>query len=105
MDIFSQLPILVIVVPMMVAFLIPIVGYKHKGAAFPFVIVGLGASFLISFQIAFQVYLDGPIGYKLGGWEPPWGIAYYIDYLNSFMMVLIRAISRRTKRMRFVSVS
>ncbi|NIA27515.1 MAG: hypothetical protein GWP02_05615, partial [Desulfobulbaceae bacterium] len=61
--------------------------------AFPMVVAGIGTSLLISIQLASMVLQIGPLGYNLGGWDPPWGIAYYIDHLNAFMMVLISTVA------------
>ena len=57
----------------------------------------------------------GRISYRLGGWEPPWGIEYVIDYLNGFVLVVVsfiafiitiyskRARSRRLKIAEYIS--
>ena len=60
MDIIGQLPILIIALPMMVAFCIPIVGWRYKNLAFPMTVIGIGASLLISLQIfkTSQQYLN-----------------------------------------------
>jgi multicomponent Na+:H+ antiporter subunit D len=88
----EQLPVLVVVVPMLVAFLIPLSGLKTRRAAFPMVACAVGFSFLSALGIATAVVTQGPITYKLGGWDPPWGIAYYIDHLNAFMLLLVTTI-------------
>jgi multicomponent Na+:H+ antiporter subunit D len=31
--------------------------------------------------------------YKLGGWDPPWGIAYYVDHLNGLVLVVVSAVA------------
>ena len=31
--------------------------------------------------------------YKLGGWDPPWGIAYYVDHLNGLVLVVVSIVA------------
>lgn len=50
---------------------------------------GLICCVLLSIGIFKSVTTGGTIHYWLGGWEPPWGIEYYIDHLNAFMLVLV----------------
>ncbi len=90
---FDQMPILVVVVPLLFSFVIPVLGWWKKSLAFPLVVIAIAVSLLSSFQIAFTVFQHGPIDYYLGGWDPPWGIAYRIDHLSAFMVVLISIIS------------
>ncbi|MBT8366760.1 MAG: monovalent cation/H+ antiporter subunit D family protein [Deltaproteobacteria bacterium] len=40
-----------------------------------------------------SVIVNGTISYGLGGWQPPWGIEYRIDYLNACMLVLVSVLS------------
>ena len=42
-------------------------------------------SFIFNFQ-------NGPISYRLGGWAPPWGIEYRVDYLSGFMLVIVSLV-------------
>ncbi|NPV26236.1 MAG: monovalent cation/H+ antiporter subunit D family protein [Firmicutes bacterium] len=36
---------------------------------------------------------SGKISYRLGGWEPPWGIEYVVDYLNGFVLCIVAFIA------------
>ena len=89
----GQLPILVVLVPLLLCFAIPVLGMWNKKLAFPMVVAAIGISFLISVKIAYAVIQGGPVDYYLGGWSPPWGIAYRIDHLSVFMILLISFIS------------
>ncbi|MDJ0764750.1 MAG: monovalent cation/H+ antiporter subunit D family protein [Myxococcota bacterium] len=93
MDFFGQLPILMVAAPMLFAFLIPIVGWWTGKFAFPMAVTGIGISCICAVGVGHQVLLGGPLTYELGGWEPPWGIVYYIDHLNAFMGVLVSSIA------------
>ena len=58
-----------------------------------FAILVSGAAFFISCMLLQQVIATGPISYELGGWAAPWGIEYRIDTLNSYLLVLVSAMS------------
>jgi len=58
-------------------------------------VIALGVTWTclwIAIQLMLQVMDGGVISYHLGGWEPPFGIEYRIDALNSFVMVLVALI-------------
>jgi multicomponent Na+:H+ antiporter subunit D len=48
---------------------------------------------LISLSILIDVTNGQLIHYELGGWAPPWGIAYEIDALNALIVVIISLIA------------
>ncbi len=39
-----------------------------------------------------EVATRGPVSYWMGGWEPPWGIEYRVDGLNSLVVLIVAAI-------------
>ncbi len=88
---FSQAPILAIVIPLMGA---PI-SALFRGAVLPWAIATMlsAASFWFSIDLLVHVNTVGPISYELGGWEPPWGIEYVVDPLSAFVMMVISGIS------------
>ena len=49
--------------------------------------------FLISISLLITVLDTGKISYWLGGWEPPLGIEYAIDYLNAFVLAVVSFIA------------
>ncbi|MCP4599397.1 MAG: monovalent cation/H+ antiporter subunit D family protein [Proteobacteria bacterium] len=89
----SPLPILLVAIPLLFAFIIPVVGLWKKQLCFSLVVLAIGIALALSLKVSFEVILNGPISYYLGGWEPPWGIEYRIDYLGAFMTVLLTTIS------------
>ncbi len=89
----SPFPILIIVVPLISAFFIPIIGWWRKGLCYPLVIAALSISVFSSFFILRTVMEQGTIHYYLGNWNPPWGIEYVIDHLNAFVAVIVSVIS------------
>ena len=89
----SQLPILVVAAPLVISLFIPILGRWKKDLAFALVVTSIATSFVCSIWIAHEVWQNGPFSYYLSGWDPPWGIEYRFDQLNSFMVVLVSFIS------------
>ncbi len=85
----QQFPALIIVIPLLAALLTPLLGTLTRRLCHPWLVLIIGCAFCMSLGIAAQVITSGPISYNMGGWEPPWGIAYRIDHLNALMLVLI----------------
>ena len=88
-----QLPAIIVVLPLVVSFFIFFSGWWVKRAGFPLAVGALICCALLSIGIFKAVTSGGPIHYWLGGWEPPWGIEYYVDHLNAFMLVLVSVVS------------
>ena len=93
MNLEAHLPILAIIIPLISAFVIPLFGRINKAFAWYIAISAIFLSFLISVSLLNSVLADGTIRYRLGGWEPPWGIEYVVDYLSGFVMVIVSAIA------------
>jgi multicomponent Na+:H+ antiporter subunit D len=89
----SQIAILLVVGPMVVSFLIPLLGWLNRRLAFPLALIAIAGSFATALAIAIQVAIAGPFSYFLGGWDPPWGIEYRFDHLNAFMAVVVSLIA------------
>ena len=89
----SAFPILIVVVPLISAFFIPIIGWWRKNLCYPLVIIALFLCALSSFVTLNTVMHNGTIHYYLGGWNPPWGIEYVVDHLNAFILVIVSFIA------------
>ena len=89
----SPLPILLMAIPLLVAFVIPVVGMWKKQLCFPLVLLAIAVSAGLSIAVMVEGLTNGPGSYDLGGWMPPWGIEYRIDHLGAFMAVLLTCIS------------
>ncbi|MBI5237234.1 MAG: monovalent cation/H+ antiporter subunit D family protein [Deltaproteobacteria bacterium] len=88
----GNLPILVIVIPLISALLIPIFGMFAKKAAWYVAAAITFLSLIFSISLLDTALISGRISYRLGGWEPPWGIEYAVDYLNGFVLVTVSFI-------------
>jgi multicomponent Na+:H+ antiporter subunit D len=86
-------PILIIVVPLISAFLIIPLGWWKKSLCYPLMLAALAVSTLSSIAILNHVMAHGSLHYYLGGWDPPWGIEYVIDHLNALVAVIVSGIS------------
>lgn len=84
---------LIIVIPLIASLFVPVIGWWKKGLCYPWVVAVLVFPLISSIGILNRVIESGPFSYYLGGWPPPWGIEYAIDYLNAFVLVIISVIS------------
>jgi len=88
-----QLPVIIVVAPLVTSFVVFTTGWRYKKPAYPLVIGVLALCLLSAVTILVTVIKSGAIDYWLGGWQPPWGIAFRIDHLNAIMLVLISLLS------------
>ncbi len=89
----EHLPILTIVIPIISTVVIPIVGRVNRLACWIIACVVTFFSFLSAIYLLITVQTSGNISYRLGGWEPPWGIEYAIDSLNGFVLAVVSFIA------------
>ena len=87
----EHLPILQVVIPLLAAPLCLVL--RVPALVGLFTVVVSAATFLVSCGLLQHVWQHGTIAYHIGGWEPPWGIEYRIDYLNAFLLLLVSSMS------------
>ena len=89
--ILNNLPALQVVIPLLAA---PLALMLRRGE-YAWILVQLVciAALAVSIALLRTVLADGPISYEMGGWAPPWGIEYYIDTVNAFVLLIVSAIS------------
>ena len=82
-------PILAVAAPLLAAFVLPLLGrWNHAGirpATLGALAVACGGAVLTAREVA----ADGPVDYYLGGWEPPWGIAFHVDGLGALLLLVV----------------
>ncbi len=86
-----HLPALQVIIPLLLAAVI----FLFNNARIAY-IVSVAASWLclaIAIQLLLLVNDGSVIEYAFGGWEPPWGIAYNVDQLNAFVLVIVSGIA------------
>jgi multicomponent Na+:H+ antiporter subunit D len=89
----SHFPALIIVVPLLSAFVIVMAGWLNKKYCFPLAAAALGSSLVSAVAMLSRVMDSGPFTYHLGGWAPPWGIEYRVDHLNALVLVVVAAVA------------
>ncbi|MBT8357346.1 MAG: monovalent cation/H+ antiporter subunit D family protein, partial [Desulfobacterales bacterium] len=85
----QELPVIIVVVPLIASFVISFTGWWNKRLPFFLSLTALTVCLAGSGLIFNTILNQGSIQYQIGGWPPPWGIEYKIDNLNAFMLVLI----------------
>ena len=89
----SAVPVLIVVAPLLTSLILPLVGLWNRRVVFPLTLAALAFSFGTSIIAAREVLMNGPLDYYMGGWEPPWGIAFRIDHLAALMLLLLSFIT------------
>ena len=89
----EQYPALLVVVPLLSALVICGAGWVNKRLCFPIAVAGLGVAAYSCIGLLLRVLDEGVIVYKLGGWDPPMGIAYYVDHLNGLVLVVVSVVA------------
>mgnify|MGYP001076775665 CR=1 FL=1 len=89
----EQYPALLVIVPLLSALVVSVAGWVNKRWCFPIAVAALSVSAWSSVGLLFRVLNEGVIVYKLGGWSPPMGIAYYIDYLNGLVLPVVSIVA------------
>ncbi|TNF98636.1 MAG: monovalent cation/H+ antiporter subunit D family protein [Gammaproteobacteria bacterium] len=86
----TNLSILLVVIPLLAA---PVTALLPSGRL-PWVITFIVTLLClwISFNILVDVTQGNLIHYELGGWAPPWGIAYEIDALNALVAFMVSLV-------------
>lgn len=86
-------PALLVTVPLLSAFFVSIAGWVNQRWCFPIAVAALSVSAWSCVGLLFRVLDEGVVIYKLGGWPPPIGIAYYVDYLNGLVLPVVSIVA------------
>ncbi|MDD2777696.1 MAG: monovalent cation/H+ antiporter subunit D family protein [Methanocellales archaeon] len=89
----SHLPILVVLLPLVTAYITPLLGWIDKRICNPLVVVSMTLAFLASLLLARSVLTGGVISYHMGGFAPPFGIELVVDYFGVYMCIIISFIT------------
>lgn len=91
-----HLPILIVLIPFVAAYLLPVISYFIEGWARRITLIAVGGTLLSAFMLLAEVAASGPVTYHLSGIAPPLGIAFETDYLGITISVVILAIGLLT---------
>ena len=87
-------PALTVITPLIFAFVVGIVSWINKKICFWLALLSLIVAFISSLKILFYIITTSSIvQYKLGGWPPPIGIEYRIDWLNGLILPIISFVA------------
>jgi len=89
----QQYPALLVIVPLLSALVISAAGWINKRLCFPIAVAALGVAAYSCIGLLLRVLEEGAIVYRLGGWDPPMGIAYYVDHLNGLVLVVVSVVA------------
>ena len=102
----EQLPIIIILGPLMAAVLAAFAGWFRPKLSHPLVLLGLAASFAAALKLVFIVADGGTQKYWLGGWgdkvipgqKDPFvvGIQITVDHLNTLLLAAVSGIALLT---------
>ena len=92
MPIVEHLPALIIANLLIFAFIMPLLAIWKKEWCVPATLVSMGLALLMSVVMAIQVNNLGPYVYHMGGWAPPWGIEFKVEYLSTYMLLVLHGI-------------
>lgn len=93
MSIVEQAPVLLVIIPLLCAFLVNMIGWFNRHLCFYVAFLGVLGSFSASVITLERVLKNGVISYRLGGWPPPFGIEYVIDHFNGLILVTVSFVS------------
>ncbi|MBW2286029.1 MAG: monovalent cation/H+ antiporter subunit D family protein, partial [Deltaproteobacteria bacterium] len=86
-------PVLVVIVPLLCAFLVSAAGWFRRRLCFPIATGALAVTLYASVGLLSRVLQENLVHYRLGGWPPPWGIAYAVDHLNALVLVVVATVA------------
>ena len=101
--IMEHLPALQVVLPLLAApicFLIP-----DNRLSWLFATLVSWIAFAISILLVIATREGTELHYAFGGWEPPWGIEYTVDTLNSYVLLIVSGIAAVVFPYSYTSIS
>ena len=89
----GPLPALLVIAPLLCAFMVSLAGWLRPRLCFPLAVLGLTGAALSACGLLAQVLAHGTLLYRLGGWPPPIGIVYVVDHLNAIVLVVVSLVA------------
>lgn len=87
-------PIILTILPLLMGSILAVpAGWSRRNLAYPIGAAALLASTLSAVLLLLETLGHGTIHYQMGGWMPPWGIAFVVDSFSAAMILLIAASS------------
>jgi len=86
--VYNHIPILLVIIPLISAYLIPVLGHFYKKHTYTLSVLTSLFVFLSSILLAFIIVEKGPISYYTVGVEPPLAVEVFADHLTALMAIL-----------------
>lgn len=83
---------LLIAVPLLISFVIPLVAKLHKKIPGFLVLLSTLFNLIITFSF-YEGVMNNPLAVKIGNWSIPYGINLYLDKLAFFSLIIISSIT------------
>ncbi|MAS08478.1 monovalent cation/H+ antiporter subunit D family protein [Salinisphaera sp.] len=91
---FNQMPVLVVVVPLLAA---PLCVLAHRAfAAWLLYVLASWSAFGMAFLLFVQAKIAGQVSYAVGDWAPPFGIELVIDTYSALVLLLVTGVAALT---------
>ena len=85
----NDLPIIIILLPLISALLSLPLSKIHKHLGRNVVAISIFAAFICSIKLLSRVINHGVIRYTFGGYKAPYGIEFYIDSIGAIIVLII----------------
>ena len=85
-------PSLLIAVPLLIAFTIPLIAKLHKKLPALLVLLSSFFNIIITFSL-YNTVINNPVVVEIGNWNIPFGINLYVDKLALFSLLIISMIT------------
>lgn len=86
----AQSPVLILAIPLFMAFGISLFSQRHDRLAYGLLVLAMAGSLAAALQTMITVIQSGSaIHYRLGDWPPPFGIELVIDHLNALVLTMV----------------
>ncbi len=89
----AHFPALIVVVPLISAFLIFLAGWANRKLCWPIALAALSFCTCAALGLLSMVINTGVVTYNLAGWQPPVGIGYHVDHLNALVLLIVAAVA------------
>ena len=89
----TNLHVYVLAAPLLMAFVVNLLGRTNRGWIAPLTLGALAFSTAGSIAVLARVLREGTIRYTVGNWRPPFGIELVVDPLSALMMLLVAAVA------------
>lgn len=90
----NQLPILVVVLPLVAAPLCVLL--RQRTLVWALTVLVTWLCFAMAYLLLVIVRIRGEISYAVGGWPPPFGIELRLDMLNAIVLLLVTGVAAIT---------